>query len=354
MPTLAEIAARFGGEIRGDASVRVERAASLYSAGPRDIAFYDAPRRRRALERTRAGAVVLAAHREDHTAKPRWLPVGSPRLAFARLTDFLHPRVRPQPEIRPGAVVSPEAELGQNIFIGENAVVAAGARLGDDCVIGPGVVVGENAVVGPRAELRAGVVVGPRCKIGVGCLLHPGVVVGADGFGFVRDGARSVKVPQIGAVVVGDEVEIGANSCVDRGALDDTVIGDGVKIDNLVQIGHNVRIGRNTVICGCVGVAGSAVIGERCLIGGGALVAGHITLGDDVSVAGGSTVTRGARPGAVVSSTMNAVPILKWKALVRKFLRLADDEFPRNSDEESEARKPEAQAPPGRENREES
>ena len=335
MPTLAEIAARFGGEIRGDDSVRIERVASLFSAGPRDIAFYDAPRRRRALDRTRAGAVVLAPHRMDHTVRPRWIPPGSPRLAFARLANLLHPRARPQPEIRHGAYVSPEAVLGQNIYVGENAVISAGASIGDDCVIGARVFVGANASIGARSDLRTGAVVGENCAVGVGCLLHPHAVIGADGFGFVRDGARNVKVPQIGAVVVGDEVEIGANSCVDRGALDDTFIGDGVKIDNLVQIGHNVRVGRDTVICGCVGVAGSASIGERCLIGGGALIAGHITLGDEVSVAGGSTVTRGIRAGGVVSSTMNAVPILKWKALVRKFLRLADDEFPRIPDSDS-------------------
>ena len=328
MPTLAEIAARLGGEIRGDASVRVERAASLFSAGPRDIAFYDAPRRRRTLERTRAGAVVLAAHRASHTDRPRWIPSDSPRLAFARLTAILHPRVRPSPEIRPGAFVAPDAILGENIFIGEGAVVSAGADIGDDCVIGARCFVGENAVVGPRTELRPGAVLERNCKLGVGCLVHPNAVVGADGFGFVRDGGRQVKVPQLGAAVVGDEVEIGANACIDRGALDDTVVGDGVKIDNLVQIGHNVRVGRDTVLCGCAGVAGSATIGERCLIGGGALIAGHITLGDEVSVAGGSTVTRGVRAGGVVSSTMNAVPIVKWKALVRKFLRMADSPPP--------------------------
>ena len=334
MPTLAEIADRFGGEIRGDDSVRIERVASLFSAGPRDIAFYDAPRRRRILDRTRAGAVVLAAHREEHTDRPRWIPPGSPRLAFARLAAVLHPRSRPQPEIRSGAVVSPEAVLGQNLFIGEGAVVSAGAVVGDDCVVGPRAFIGENASIGARTELRTGVVVGENCKIGIGCLLHPNAVIGADGFGFVRDGARNVKVPQIGSVDIGDEVEVGANACIDRGALDDTFIGDGVKIDNLVQIGHNVRIGRDTVLCGCVGVAGSATIGERCLIGGGALIAGHITLGDEVSVAGGSTVTRGVRAGGVVSSTMNAVPILKWKALVRKFLRMADDEFPAGANPE--------------------
>ena len=354
MPTLDEIAARLGGEVVGDGSVRVERAASLFSAGPRDITFYDAPRRRRMLERTRAGAVVLAAHRADHTDKPRWIPSGSPRLAFARLAAILHPRTRPQPEIRPGALVAPEAVLGQNIHIGEGAVVSAGATIGDDCVLGPRVFIGENATVGARTELRTGVVVGENCKVGVGCLFHPNAVVGADGFGFVRDGARNVKIPQIGSVDIGDEVEIGANSCVDRGALDDTVIADGVKIDNLVQIGHNVRVGKNAVLCGCVGVAGSATIGERCLIGGGALIAGHITLGDDVSVAGGSTVTRGVRSGGVVSSTMNAVPIVKWKALVRKFLRMADDDFSAESEREPDGRKEgrERKGRKGREGRE--
>ena len=326
MPTLAEIANRFGGHIRGDDTVRIERVASLFSAGPRDIAFYDAPRRRRILERTKAGAIVLAPHREEHTDIPRWIPTGPPRLAFARLAASLHPRGRPRPEIRPGAVVSPEAVMGQKIFIGEGAVVSAGASIGDDCIVGPRVFIGENATIGARTELRTGVVVGENCRVGIGCLFHPNAVIGADGFGFVRDGARNVKIPQIGAVEIGDEVEIGANACVDRGALDNTTIGDGVKIDNLVQIGHNVRIGRDTVLCGCAGVAGSATIGERCLIGGGALIAGHITLGDEVSVAGGSTVTRGVRAGGVVSSTMNAVPILKWKALVRRFLRMADDE----------------------------
>lgn len=194
--------------------------------------------------------------------------------------------------IHPTAFVAAGATLGQGVRIGAQAVVESGARLGHGVEVGPGCIVEHHAQVGDETVLRARVVLGARCHIGARGLIHSGVVIGADGFGFAPFEARWVKIAQLGRVVIGNDVEIGANTCIDRGALGDTVLGHGVKLDNLIQIGHNVQIGDHTAMAGCVGVAGSAVIGARCTLGGGAVVLGHLSLVDDVHVSAASVVTR--------------------------------------------------------------
>lgn len=282
--TLGTLVAELGGELFGDAALPIEGIAPLESAGPQQISFLSHPKYLAQLAHSRAACVIVAPE-QAAAAQQRGACIVTPHpyLYFARLTQLWRRHLRPLQPVRvhPSAVIDPQAVLAEDVEVGAHCVVERGAR------------------IGAGSRLRAGVVVGEGCEIGARCLLHPGVVIGADGFGFAPapDGSW-VKIEQLGAVRIGDDVEIGANSCVDRGALEDTVIEHGVKIDNLVQIGHNVRIGAHTALAGCVGVAGSARIGAHCTIGGGAVVLGHLTLVDGVHVSAASVVTRSIlKPG---------------------------------------------------------
>ena len=286
MPSLAEIAARFGGEVRGDSSVRIDGVGSLSSAGARQLAFYESDSHREELRACRAAALLVSREHEDAAATPRWVVSRAPRLHFARLARWLHEERRLPGTVSPAAVVAADAVLGANVRVEAAAVVEAGAVLGDDVFVGPGAIVGARAQIGDGTTIHARATVCAGVVVGRFCVIHGGAVVGADGFGFVRDDCGAhIKMPQLGSVRLGDRAEVGANSAIDRGALDDTVVGDGVKIDNLVQIGHNARIGDNTVICGCAGIAGSVQIGANCTIGGGAGIAGHLTIGDGATIA---------------------------------------------------------------------
>ena len=280
---LGEIVQALGGELQGDPALRIEGLAPLESAGPQHLSFLSNPRYRPQLEASQAGCVIVApAMREPALARGACIVADDPYLYFARSTQlWKRAHARPEgPAIHPSAVIDPEAVLGEGVRIGPHCVVERGARIGDGTV------------------LKARVHVAEDCTIGARCVLHPGVVIGADGFGFAPSPQGFVKIEQLGAVRIADDVEIGANTCIDRGALADTVVEEGVKIDNLVQIGHNCRIGRHTVISGCTGIAGSATIGERCMIGGAAMILGHLTIADGVSISAGSFVARSiAKPG---------------------------------------------------------
>ncbi len=284
---LREIAGQLGGELLGDGELRIARIATLEGATPDAIAFLANPRYRAQLATTQAGCVIVGpAVREEAAARGAAIVTPDPYLYYARLTQWWVKRMRPAAAagIHPSAVVDP------------------GAQVAPDAVIGPLCVVGARARIGAGTRLASRVTVGEGCSIGARCIVHSGVVIGADGFGFApvkgEGGLRYEKIEQLGAVRIGDDVEIGANTCIDRGALDDTVIEDGVKLDNLIQIGHNVRIGAHSAMAGCVGIAGSAVIGRRCTVGGGAIVLGHLTLADDVHISAASVVMRSIRqPG---------------------------------------------------------
>jgi UDP-3-O-[3-hydroxymyristoyl] glucosamine N-acyltransferase len=280
---LGEIVASLGGELHGDAARRIEALAPLESAGPAQLAFLSHPRYRSQLDASRAGCVIVApALREAALARGACIVADDPYLYFARLTQlWKRAHARPAgPAIHPSAVIDPEA------------VVAPDARIGPHCVEERGARIGAGTV------LKARVHVAEDCTIGARCVLHPGVVIGADGFGFAPHAGGFEKIEQLGAVRIGDDVEIGANTCIDRGALADTVVEDGVKIDNLVQVGHICRIGRHTVISGCTGIAGSATIGAHCMIGGAAMILGHLAIADRVHVSAGTFVSRSiARPG---------------------------------------------------------
>ena len=262
---------------------KVLRLAPLQSAGPDDISFLSQARYRTQLESSQAGAVILAPEMQAMAAsRPACILTDNPYLYFSRLTRLwrqTHP-LPARPHIHPSAVVDPEAKVAQDAVIGPLCVIEAGAEIGSGTV------------------LHSRVTVGYGCRIGQRCIVHAGVVVGADGFGFAPHQGHWEKIEQLGAVRIGDDVEIGANTCIDRGALEDTVIEDGVKLDNLIQIGHNVHVGAHTAMAGCAGVAGSAKIGAHCTIGGGAVVLGHLTLADGVHVSAASVVTRSVpKPG---------------------------------------------------------
>jgi UDP-3-O-[3-hydroxymyristoyl] glucosamine N-acyltransferase len=244
--------------------------------------------------------IVAPAFRDPAAARGGAIVTPDPYLYFALLTQWWAGRTQPpaQRGIDVRAAVDPAARLGADVAVGAYAVVEAGAEVGDGATIGAHAVVESGCRIGPRTRLGARVSVVAGTTIGARGIVHPGAVLGADGFGFAPDRGRWQKIEQLGRVVIGDDVEIGANTCIDRGALGDTVIGDGVKIDNLVMIGHNVRVGEHTAIAGCVGIAGSAVIGAHCMIGGGAGINGHVTICDHVQISGATQVSRSiAKPG---------------------------------------------------------
>ncbi len=285
--SLGELAVRFGLTLRGDPAVRVSRVATLANAGGGAITFLANAHYRRHLPDTRAAAVILDAADAASCPVPALIDP-NPYAAYARVAALLHPSPVAPPGIHPSAVVDPAAEVAASASIGPLSVIEAGARIGERVEVGPGCIVGAGALIGDDTRLVARVTVRPRVRTGVRCILHPGSVIGADGFGFALEQRRWLKVPQVGGVRLGDDVDIGANTTVDCGAIEDTVIGDGVKLDNQIQIGHNVTIGEHTIIASCTGVSGSTVIGRRCMIGGLVGFAGHITVADDVAITGPS------------------------------------------------------------------
>ena len=298
---LGEIAERLGGELIGNPALRISRIGPLEGATPSTISFLSNPRYQAQLAQSQAGCVIVApAMRDAAAARGTAIVVDDPYLGFARLTQWWARRTRaaPVPGVHPSAVVDASAVIGAGASVGALAVIEAGAAIGDGAVIGAQCFVGAAAAVGAQTRLAPRVVLGAGCRIGARGIVHSGVVVGADGFGFATTEGRWEKIEQLGNVWIGDDVEIGANTCIDRGALEDTVIEDGVKLDNLIQIGHNVRIGAHTAMAGCVGVAGSATIGRHCTVGGGAIVLGHLTLADRVNISAASVVMRSiAKPG---------------------------------------------------------
>ncbi|MEW6313236.1 MAG: UDP-3-O-(3-hydroxymyristoyl)glucosamine N-acyltransferase [Pseudomonadota bacterium] len=287
--SLAELAARFGGEVVGDGAVAVQRVATLESAGPADIAFFANAKYRSQLTSTRAGALIVGRAERDASALPR-IVCDNPYAYFARISALLHPARPVAAGIHPGAVVAASAVIDASASVGALACIGERARIGARSVIGEGVCVGDDSMVGDDCRLYPRVTVYHGCTIGSRVIIHSGSVIGADGFGVAMEQERWLKIPQIGGVVIGDDVEIGANTTIDRGTLDDTVIGEGVKLDNQIQVAHNVHIGAHTAIAGCVGIAGSAKIGRHCRIGGGAIILGHLQIADHVDISAGTLI----------------------------------------------------------------
>ncbi|NRF68578.1 UDP-3-O-(3-hydroxymyristoyl)glucosamine N-acyltransferase [Aquincola sp. S2] len=297
--TLAEIVAALGGELFGDATLPISRLAPLDRADPAALSFLANPRYAAQLATTQAAAVIVApALREAAAARGAVIVTADPYLYFARLTQWWAARTRRRAVagVHPSAVIGAGVRLHPSASIGAFAVIDDGTEIGADAVIGPHSHIGADAFVGAGTRFGGRVTLGDACRIGARGIVHAGVVIGADGFGFAPQaldaGGRWEKIEQLGAVRIGDDVEIGANTCIDRGALDDTVIDEGVKLDNLIQVGHNVRIGAHCAMAGCVGIAGSAKIGRHCTVGGGAIILGHLELVDHVHITAATVITR--------------------------------------------------------------
>ncbi|MCS4505652.1 UDP-3-O-(3-hydroxymyristoyl)glucosamine N-acyltransferase [Arhodomonas aquaeolei] len=318
--TLRELAEATGCGLRGDGDIRIDRVASLGNAGPGAIGFFTGDRHRDELADTRASAVIL---REDAAGLvSAALIADNPHLMFARAARLLHPERERPAGIHPQACVAPEAQVDASAHVAAGAVVEAGAVIGPRCVIAANAVVGAASVLGADCRIMSAAVIYPDCRLGDRVIVHGGAVIGADGFGFARDGERWEKVPQLGRVILGDDVEIGANSTVDRGALDDTVIAEGVKIDNLVQVAHNCHVGAHSVMAGCSAVAGSTHIGRGVTVAGGAGINGHLHIADGTVVMGMARVTHDIRNADVYASGTPMATAREWRRNAARFNQL--------------------------------
>ena len=323
--SLGDLAVRFGLGLRGEPDLRVSRVATLSHAEPGSLSFLANPRYRKQMESTRATAVLVGP--ENAASCPVAALIDpNPYLAYARIADLMHPQAPPVAGIHPAAVVSPDASIAAGASIGPLAVIEEGVVIGERVFVGPGCIVQRGAKIGADSRLMSRVNVCAGVRIGRRCIFHAGAVVGADGFGFAADRGTWVKVPQVGGVEIGDDVEIGANTTIDRGAIDDTIVEHGAKLDNQIQVGHNVIIGAHTAIAGCVGISGSTTIGRRCMIGGGVGIAGHLTIADDVVVTGCSLVSASIKQAGSYSSGMPTVETRRWRRMVAHLRRLDEKE----------------------------
>lgn len=318
---LAELAQLLGAELRGDAEQEISALATLQSAGTADLSFIANPAYKKYLSSTQAGAVLINTDLADEFAGNK-LVVKNPYVAYAHLSAIFEFLREPYSGVHPTAVVGADCILGERISIGANAVIGDGVTLANGVIVGPGCYIGNDSEVGANTRLAANVSIYHGVSVGADCMLHSGCVIGADGFGFAPDPSGWIKIHQLGGVRIGNKVEIGACTCIDRGALDDTYIDDGAIIDNQVQIGHNVRIGKNTAIAAHTAIAGSTTIGASCTIAGAVAIAGHLTLADKVHITGKSMVSASiSDPGSYSSGTPLA-PTKDWRKNAARFRQL--------------------------------
>jgi UDP-3-O-[3-hydroxymyristoyl] glucosamine N-acyltransferase len=316
---------RFGLELRGDPALRVSHVATLAQATDGSLSFLANSRYRKHLGATHATAVVVAPG--DAAACPVAAFIDSnPYLAYARIAALMYPPASVTPGIHPSAAVASDASVAPSASVGPMCVVEAGAVVGERVRIGAGCTILAGARIGEDTQLMSRVTLYPAVSIGARCLLHSGVVIGADGFGFAPDFGTWFKVPQAGSVRIGDDVEIGANTTIDRGAIDDTIVENGVKLDNQIQVGHNVIIGAHTAIAACTGISGSTTIGQRCMVGGMVGFAGHLTIADDVTITGCSLVSASIREAGSYSSGMPTVETRLWRRMVANLRRFGEKE----------------------------
>ncbi len=309
---LRELAERSGAELTGNGELMIYRVATLEDADAGSISFLSNPHYRPRLASTRAGAVIVSPHDVDATPLPK-LVTRNPYLVYARVATIFHPQMATVAGIHPTAIVAATASVaasamvGPHVVVGDRATVGERVQLHAGCAIGEGCSVGDDVLLYPRVVLYANSVVGPRT------IIHSGAVIGADGFGMAEHNGRWLKVPQVGRAVIGADVEIGANTTIDRGALGDTVIEDDVKLDNQIQIGHNCRIGAHTAIAGCTGIAGSTTIGRNCKIGGAAMIVGHLDIVDGTTISASSGVYASITTPGVYTSAFPTLPHREWQ-----------------------------------------
>jgi UDP-3-O-[3-hydroxymyristoyl] glucosamine N-acyltransferase len=321
--TLRQLAERCGAELVGDGDVVIDRVASLDAAGEGAIAFLSSPKYRDHLAGTRASAVIVAPGDAPATALPKLITV-NPYAAYARAAAILHPPRRSAPGVHATAIVAPSARVAGSAAIGAHVVIGERATVGERAQIGAGTVIGEDCAIGDDCQLYPRVVLYPRSELGQRTIVHSGAVIGADGFGMAEHEGRWVKIPQLGRVIVGSDVEIGANTTIDRGAIGDTRIDDDVKLDNQIQIGHNCHIGAHTAIAGCVGVAGSTTIGRNCKIGGAAMISGHLQIADGTVISAATGVFDSIHTAGVYTGTFPALPHREWRRVAAAGRRLRD------------------------------
>jgi UDP-3-O-[3-hydroxymyristoyl] glucosamine N-acyltransferase len=319
--SLGDLSHRLDAQLHGERDAEVSRIDSLARATSESLCFYADKNYREALATTRAGAVILAPADLERCPVAA-LVSENPYLAYARAARLLHPPAEPAPGRHPSAVIADSARIDPTAHIGPTAVVEDDVEIGPRVYVGPGCIVGAHCRVGEDSRLVARVTLCAGSRIGRRALIHPGAVIGRDGFGFAKDGDRWERIPQLGGVRLGDDVEIGANTCVDRGALEDTEVADGVKLDSLIQIGHNCHIGENTAMAACSGISGSTRIGRNCTIAGAVGMAGHLTIADGVHFTGMAMVTRSFPEAGVYSSGVPAMPNAEWRRNAARFRRL--------------------------------
>jgi len=321
--TLAQLAERFGLELRGDGAREIAGVGTLSAAGAHKLSFLANPQYRAQLANTDAGAVVLRADDVEH-CRTACLIAPDPYVAFARIAALFDRAAAAAPGVHPSAVVAPGARVAASASIGALCSVDADAVIEDGAVLGPHCTIGAGCTVGAQSRLVARVTLVRDVTLGKRVLVHPGAVIGADGFGLAFDKDHWIKVPQLGGVRIGDDCEIGANTTIDRGALDDTVLEEDVRLDNQIQIAHNVYIGAHTAMAGCSAVAGSARIGRYCLIGGGAGILGHLSVADRVTITARALVTHSIHASGEYSSGVPLQPSREWRRNAARFKHLDD------------------------------
>jgi len=321
MWTLAEIAEHIDGVIIGDAACKISNVSTLLAANKQQISFLANTKYKKYLSTTDAGAVLVNKDMAEYVPNSA-IVVDDPYIAYAKVATLLNPPRQEVTGIAASASVDPGVNIPETASIGAQVVIEAGVMLGKGTIIGAGSVLQRGVSIGENTRLAPNVTLCHDVEIGDNVMLHPGVVIGADGFGIANDKGKWIKIPQIGRVIIGNHVEIGANTTIDRGALEDTIIGQGVKLDNQIQIGHNVIVGDNTVIAGCTGIAGSTIIGENCIIGGGVGISGHLKIADGVIITGMTMVTKSLTKAGVYSSGIPAEPTAQWHKNVVRYRQM--------------------------------
>jgi UDP-3-O-[3-hydroxymyristoyl] glucosamine N-acyltransferase len=318
---LGEIARHIEAELNGDPESEIHAINTLQKASAGEISFYSNRRYLTWLKTTAASAVILS--QEDQKFCPTaTLVVDNPYLAYAFTARLLYPEPEHTAGISSSASINPSTNIHSTAFIGSHVTIGANTVIEENVFIGAGCVLGNDVIIGANSKLNANVVIYDGVKTGERVILHSGVVIGSDGFGIANNKGEWVKIPQKGSVIIGNDVEIGANTTVDRGALDNTIIDDGVKIDNQVQVGHNVHIEEHTAIAGCVAIAGSTRIGKRCIIGGACGISGHIEIADDVTLMGMTGVANSIKEPGVYASAIPAMDVKLWRKNAVSFKQL--------------------------------
>lgn len=319
--SLAELAHHLGAELRGPGDKRITGVAALQVAGPDDVSFLASTAYQKQLEQTHAGAVIISDTMADKVPGAA-LVVSDPYLAFARTTQLFDNRPAPVSGIHPSAIIDETTVIGENVSIGPHAVIGRFCQIGDRCEIGAGTVIGDNCILGEDCLLNANVTLYHAVVMGKRVRVQSGAVIGGDGFGFAPNKGKWERIAQLGGVLIGDNVEIGANTCIDRGALGNTVIENDVILDNLIQIAHNVKVGEGSAMAGCVGIAGSTEVGKYCTLAGGVGLAGHLKITDRVHISGMTLITNSiSEPGAYASGTAY-MPVQEWRRNAARFKQL--------------------------------